>query len=68
MCSFFAAAACKLLSGHVQAGACTGKAASNFNGPTNHSTFGFSGDEFQSALSQIHPDGRKIQRLPVVVA
>jgi len=28
---------CKLLNGHVQARACTGKAASNFNAPTNHS-------------------------------
>ena len=37
---------CDLLKGSVQAGAGTGKAAANFNGPTVHAMFGWSHDEF----------------------
>jgi hypothetical protein len=54
---------CEMMRGRVQAGACTGKAASNFNGPTNHSMFGWSHDEFQNAANQIAPDSRRIQQL-----
>jgi hypothetical protein len=54
---------CEILKGRVQAGACTGKAASNFNGPTNHSMFGWSHDEFSGASTQVNPDSRKIQEL-----
>ena len=44
---------CDVLVGTIQAGACTGKAASNFNGPTVHSMFGWSHDEFHSATTEI---------------
>jgi len=38
---------CKKLNGRVQAGAGTGKAASNFNGPTVHGMFGWSFEGFR---------------------
>jgi energy-coupling factor transporter ATP-binding protein EcfA2 len=54
---------CELLKGKVQAGACTGKAASNFNGPTNHSMFGWSHNDFSEATVRIGVDSRKILEL-----
>jgi RecA/RadA recombinase len=38
---------CQHFKGAVQAGAGTGKASSNFNGPTTHAMFGWSHDEFR---------------------
>jgi len=35
----------KVFKGHIQAGAGTGKASSNFNGPTMHTMFGSSQNE-----------------------
>jgi len=47
---------CEQLSGHVQAGAGTGKAATNFNGPTVHAMFGWSYDGYNGGEpSQLSP-------------
>ena len=56
---------CQQLKDRVQAGACTGKAASNFNGPTIHSMFGWSHDEFYSAEIDISQTSKnnKIEKL-----
>ena len=40
---------CEQFNGRVQAGAGTGKAASNFNGPTTHAMFGWSHNEYNQA-------------------
>lgn len=50
---------CDVFKGRVQCGAITGKAASNYNGPTTHSMFGWSHDEFDSAGNELKPDSRK---------
>jgi len=48
---------CEQLSGHVQAGAGTGKAATNFNGPTVHAMFGWSYDGYTGGEpSQLSPN------------
>jgi hypothetical protein len=49
-------------SGKVQAGAGTGKAASLFNGPTTHSMFGWSHNEFQEAKASAS-NNRKMGQL-----
>jgi len=54
---------CEHFKGRVQCGAITGKAASNFNGPTIHSMFGWSLDEFDSAPNDVKPDSRKVLEL-----
>lgn len=40
---------CERFGARVQAGACTGRAASNFNGPTVHTMFGWTQKDFQEA-------------------
>jgi len=47
---------CEKLVGTVQAGACTGKAASLFRGPTLQSMFGWSHNEESSRLTEVKPD------------
>lgn len=53
---------CETFAGRVQAGAGTGKAASIFNGPTTHSMFGWSHNEFQEAQASTSHN-RKMGRL-----
>src|SRR5208282_2555948 len=50
---------CDKLRGRVQAGAGTGKAASNFNGPTIHGMFGWSFASFSGGYASI-PNARKL--------
>lgn len=54
---------CEHFKGRVQCGSITGKAASNFNGPTIHSMFGWSIEEFDSASNYVRTDSRKILEL-----
>ena len=53
---------CKEFRGHVQAGAGTGKAASNFNGPTVHAMFGWSHNEYSQAVIRANEQS-KLKRL-----
>ena len=41
---------CEAFEGRVQAGSGTGKAASNFNGPTTHAMFGWSHNEYSQSV------------------
>ena len=54
---------CERLKGKVQAGAGTGKAASNFNGPTVHSMFGWSFNEMRDQHKMISMSSRKLSIL-----
>jgi len=54
---------CEKFAGKVQAGACTGKAASLFRGPTLHSMFGWSHNEDSSRLTEVKPDSWKMKDL-----
>ena len=56
---------CSQLKGRVQAGSCTGKAASNFNGPTMHGMFSLSQKDFSNASLRFDVNSLKIQNLRV---
>jgi len=53
---------CELFKGRVQAGAGTGKAASNFNGPTTHAMFGWAHNEYSLAVVRAN-EATKFDRL-----
>ena len=53
---------CEQFKGHVQAGAGTGKASSNFNGPTTHAMFGWSHNEYSQAVVRAN-ESSKLARL-----
>ena len=53
---------CEIFKGRVQAGAGTGKAASNFNGPTTHAMFGWAHNEYNQAVVRAN-EATKFARL-----
>lgn len=50
---------CQRMKGRVQIGATTGKAASQFNGPTVHGMFGISHNDFNDASMHLDANSKK---------